>query len=133
LQQDGVRTNQVTQVRGYADQMLRVKNNPTDPSNRRISILVKNDSDPVPELSAKDVVTGAAPLPGAPPKAAPPGAASADSAAKPPSTPEAKPAAAPATAPIAAAPAPAKPAAGKPASMAVLTDKLKGMMPWTKK
>jgi outer membrane protein OmpA-like peptidoglycan-associated protein len=35
LQQDGVRSNQVTQVRGYADQMLRVKNNPTDPSNRQ--------------------------------------------------------------------------------------------------
>src|SRR5208282_6078921 len=27
MQQDGVRANQVTQVRGYADQMLRVKNN----------------------------------------------------------------------------------------------------------
>jgi chemotaxis protein MotB len=45
LQQDGVRADQVTQVRGYADQMLRVKNNPTDPSNRRISILVKNDNE----------------------------------------------------------------------------------------
>ena len=45
LQQDGVRSDQVTQVRGYADQMLRVKNNPTDPSNRRISILVKNDNE----------------------------------------------------------------------------------------
>ena len=44
MQQDGVRSNQVTQVRGYADQMLRVKANPFDPSNRRISILVKNDS-----------------------------------------------------------------------------------------
>lgn len=42
LQQDGVRQDQVTQVRGYADQLLRVKNNPVDPSNRRISILVKN-------------------------------------------------------------------------------------------
>ena len=42
LQQDGVRSNQVTQVRGYADQFLRVKNNPYDPSNRRVSILVKN-------------------------------------------------------------------------------------------
>jgi chemotaxis protein MotB len=42
LQQDGVRGNQVTQVRGYADQLLRVKANPFDPSNRRISILVKN-------------------------------------------------------------------------------------------
>jgi chemotaxis protein MotB len=43
LQQDGVRADQVTQVRGYADQMLRVKNNPFDPGNRRISILVKNE------------------------------------------------------------------------------------------
>jgi chemotaxis protein MotB len=42
LQQDGVRADQVTQVRGYADQMLRVKSNPYDRSNRRISILVKN-------------------------------------------------------------------------------------------
>ena len=46
LQHDGVRTDQVTQVRGYADQMLRVKNNPTDPSNRRISILVKTTTRP---------------------------------------------------------------------------------------
>jgi chemotaxis protein MotB len=42
MQQNGVRVNQVTQVRGYADQLLRVKNNPFDPSNRRVSILVKN-------------------------------------------------------------------------------------------
>ena len=42
MQQDGVRTDQVSQVRGYADQLLRVKTNPYDPSNRRISILVKN-------------------------------------------------------------------------------------------
>lgn len=44
LQQNGVRKDQVTQVRGYADQFLRVKNNPYDPSNRRITILVKNSS-----------------------------------------------------------------------------------------
>ncbi|MGA7832850.1 MAG: flagellar motor protein MotB [Terracidiphilus sp.] len=62
LQQDGVRTDQVTQVRGYADQMLRVKDNPTDPSNRRISILVKNDSESVPEFSAANVVNGSTPL-----------------------------------------------------------------------
>lgn len=42
MQQDGVRGDQVTQVRGYADQLLRVKANPFDPSNRRVSILVKN-------------------------------------------------------------------------------------------
>ncbi|HKF45964.1 MAG TPA: flagellar motor protein MotB [Terracidiphilus sp.] len=50
LQQDGVRGDQVTQVRGYADQMLRVKSNPYDPSNRRISILVKNLEGRVPEF-----------------------------------------------------------------------------------
>jgi chemotaxis protein MotB len=44
MQQDGVRADQVSQVRGYADQMLRMKNSPFDPSNRRISILVKNDA-----------------------------------------------------------------------------------------
>jgi chemotaxis protein MotB len=42
LQQNGVRANQVTQVRGYADQLLRVIDNPYDPSNRRITILVRN-------------------------------------------------------------------------------------------
>ena len=65
LQQDGVRSNQVTQIRGYADMMLRVKNNPTDPSNRRISILVKNDNDPVATtLSAAKIIDGSTPLPG---------------------------------------------------------------------
>jgi chemotaxis protein MotB len=66
LQQDGVRANQVTQVRGYADQMLRVKNNPTDPSNRRISILVKNETENVPIIYADKVVNGSTPLPGTP-------------------------------------------------------------------
>ncbi len=42
LQADGVRADQVTQVRAYADQLLFDKKNPFDPSNRRITILVKN-------------------------------------------------------------------------------------------
>jgi chemotaxis protein MotB len=58
LQQDGVRTNQVTQVRGYADQMLRIKSNPTDPSNRRVSILVKNDAESIPTVSADKIIDG---------------------------------------------------------------------------
>jgi chemotaxis protein MotB len=66
LQQDGVRPNQVTQIRGYADQMLRVKDNPTDPSNRRISILVKNETENVPIIFADKVVNGSTPLPGTP-------------------------------------------------------------------
>jgi chemotaxis protein MotB len=44
MQQDGVRSDQVTQVRGYADQMLRVQSNPYDPTNRRVTILVKNEA-----------------------------------------------------------------------------------------
>jgi chemotaxis protein MotB len=53
LQQDGVRADQVTQVRGYADQMLRVKGKPYDPSNRRISILVKNEGGVAPKLEVE--------------------------------------------------------------------------------
>ena len=60
LQENGVRANQVTQVRGYADQFLRVKSNPYDPSNRRITILVKNpdDSTPPPHFSHAEVAAG---------------------------------------------------------------------------
>ncbi|MFZ0962662.1 MAG: flagellar motor protein MotB [Terriglobia bacterium] len=41
MQQNGLRADQVTQVRGYADQHLRRVDAPEDPSNRRISILVQ--------------------------------------------------------------------------------------------
>ncbi len=74
LQADGVRSDQVSQVRAYADQLLRDKKNPYDPSNRRITILVKNAPN------------------GAPPNIAlPKGAADSSSAAKPPAAAQAKP------------------------------------------
>ncbi len=41
MQENGVRRDQVSQVRGFADQNLRKKNDPEDPSNRRITILVQ--------------------------------------------------------------------------------------------
>jgi chemotaxis protein MotB len=41
MQQDGIRLNQVAQVRGFADQLLRKPENPFDPSNRRISLIVQ--------------------------------------------------------------------------------------------
>jgi chemotaxis protein MotB len=41
LRQDGLGPNQISQVRGYADQHLRVASNPLDPSNRRISLIVQ--------------------------------------------------------------------------------------------
>jgi len=40
MQENGLRADQVTQVRGYADQHLRKPNAPDDPSNRRISVIV---------------------------------------------------------------------------------------------
>ena len=61
MQQDGVRPDQVTQVRGYADQLLRVRSNPADPSNRRITILVKNVTGPaamVKEMTFPEISTG---------------------------------------------------------------------------
>jgi chemotaxis protein MotB len=41
LQQGGIGSNRISQVRGYADQLLRVPSNPLDPSNRRISLIVQ--------------------------------------------------------------------------------------------
>ena len=41
MQQTGLRGDQVSQVRGFADQRLRNANDPLDPSNRRVSIIVQ--------------------------------------------------------------------------------------------
>jgi chemotaxis protein MotB len=41
MAQHGIRIDQVTQVRGFADQRLRKKDAPLDPSNRRISLIVQ--------------------------------------------------------------------------------------------
>ena len=41
MQTRGIRADQVTQVRGFADQRLRKPEDPFDPSNRRISVIVQ--------------------------------------------------------------------------------------------
>jgi chemotaxis protein MotB len=41
MQQHGLRDNQVAEVRGFADQQPRDGNDPADPSNRRITLIVK--------------------------------------------------------------------------------------------
>jgi chemotaxis protein MotB len=41
MQSSGLRPNQVVQVRGFADQKLRKPESPEDPSNRRVSIIVR--------------------------------------------------------------------------------------------
>jgi chemotaxis protein MotB len=135
MQADGVRTDQVTQVRGYADQMLRVKSNPTDPSNRRVSILVKNDNETVPTVSAAKVVDGSMTLPGAAPK----GGVAADTQKGAESQPAQKGApevgakaggeTAPPVPASAPAPASAKPAAGTLAAKPGLLQRLKAMLP----
>jgi len=56
MQQSGLRGDQVSQVRGFADQRLRTAKDPLDPSNRRVSIIVQyfsNNSDEA-ESSGKD-------------------------------------------------------------------------------
>lgn len=76
----GLRTNQVAQVRGYADQDLRDNGKPEDPSNRRVTLIVRY-VDPPKELklsslgeavkqTAQHPVINPATLPIAPMKAA---------------------------------------------------------------
>jgi chemotaxis protein MotB len=42
LSESGLDDNRISQVRGFADQRLLLKDDPTNPSNRRISIIVRN-------------------------------------------------------------------------------------------
>jgi chemotaxis protein MotB len=57
MQLNGIGENQVTQVRGFADQRLRKPDAPLDPSNRRISLIVQYLVKPEPENAT---VAGAA-------------------------------------------------------------------------
>jgi len=41
MMQNGLREDQVVEVRGFADERLRNRQNPQDASNRRISMIVK--------------------------------------------------------------------------------------------
>ena len=49
MQANGLRADQVVQVRGYAEQRLRNPDDPNDPSNRRVSIIVRYRDFPTPE------------------------------------------------------------------------------------
>ncbi|MGD0823065.1 MAG: flagellar motor protein MotB [Terriglobales bacterium] len=56
MQESGLRGDQVSQVRGFADQRLRMVKDPLDPSNRRVSIIVQyfNSGGDEAETPAKD-------------------------------------------------------------------------------
>jgi chemotaxis protein MotB len=69
MQTTGLRTEQVSEVRGYADQKLRKPKNPNDASNRRISVTVKYpEAAPPSEPKAPSPVSTAPPQPPAPKK-----------------------------------------------------------------
>ncbi len=72
MQESGMREDQVTQVRGYADQNLRVPANPDDPSNRRVTLVIMyqaaKPSIPLPSGPG----TATPPAPAVPPAAVPP-------------------------------------------------------------
>ncbi len=55
MQANGVRSEQVSQVRGFADQRLRMPDNPFDASNRRISLIVQYLPDRTKDGTIKDV------------------------------------------------------------------------------
>ena len=61
LQQHGVRQNQVKQVRGFADQHLRIPAQPLDPANRRISVIVQYFDFDERKLSLPDSTTNVSP------------------------------------------------------------------------
>ena len=41
MQDEGIKSDQISQVRGFADQRLRLPDKPDDASNRRISLIVQ--------------------------------------------------------------------------------------------
>jgi chemotaxis protein MotB len=58
MEDNGLRPDQVTQVRGFANQQLRVPDKPDDPSNRRVSIIVQYPQNAEPEALAKEGKAG---------------------------------------------------------------------------
>ncbi|MGA8729369.1 MAG: flagellar motor protein MotB [Terracidiphilus sp.] len=57
MQNEGVRSDQVSQVRGFADQRLRLPKQPEDPSNRRISMIVQYLVSDGSEVAPPDALT----------------------------------------------------------------------------
>jgi chemotaxis protein MotB len=49
MESDGMPHGRIVQVRGFADQSLRDKENPEAASNRRISVIVRYQATPEPE------------------------------------------------------------------------------------
>jgi chemotaxis protein MotB len=67
LTDSGLGANRISQVRGFADQRLLLKDDPTNPSNRRISIIVRNQG-----MDDPGQTPGVPPAPASPAKPATP-------------------------------------------------------------
>lgn len=70
MQSNGIRTDQITQVRGFADQRLRKPDAPLDSSNRRISFIVQYIQKP-PEAASESVAGEGGTETGKPPETRP--------------------------------------------------------------
>lgn len=57
MQGEGVRSDQISQVRGFADQRLRLPLQPEDPSNRRVSVIVQYLVSDGSEVAPPDAIT----------------------------------------------------------------------------
>lgn len=58
MQEHGIHPNQISQVRGFADQHLRLPQQPNDPTNRRISLIVQYVVDDGAEVALPKALTG---------------------------------------------------------------------------
>jgi len=67
LTEAGLSDDRISQVRGFADQRLLLKNDPTNPSNRRISIIVRNQGMDANEERMASGQSAAPTAPSAPP------------------------------------------------------------------
>jgi chemotaxis protein MotB len=57
MQGEGIRPDQISQVRGFADQRLRLPLQPEDPSNRRVSLIVQYLVSDGSEVAPPDAIT----------------------------------------------------------------------------
>ncbi len=57
MQEEGVHSDQISQVRGFASQRLRLPDKPEDPSNRRISLIVQYAAQANGEMAPTKVLT----------------------------------------------------------------------------
>jgi chemotaxis protein MotB len=124
LQDSGVRTDQISQVRGYADQKLRIPKDPDDPSNRRISVIVQWVNPDAPSAGPALNLAKLAPEAKATGDQKSEAAHTAEPKAETPTAPKPETPTTPA-----AAPAPTPAAAKAPAAKPSMVDRLKAMVP----